>query len=185
MIDPVQFLQYHIKSVRVDLPSHLSNGVVREFGDVLHRRRRLPVATVLRALAANHPATVIIDAKEVGRLADDLEVVGLDRRRRGAKLREQLGGIFAQVERVEEPAVMEAIGPLHREDGLWPLIARKDGEEVERGANARALRVRADTGNRQPMRQEQVMPDINRALRVSLQSRRVYARKVPQICATP
>src|SRR5262249_47340265 len=124
-------------------------------------------ARLRRRQSLHYPTIVIIDAEEVSSGANDGEIVGLHRRWRDAEVVEDAVGILAAIERVEEPAIVKTIGPLHSPQCLEPLVARKDREEVERRADARGGGVGPNARDGQAVRQQQMMPGVHRGLRVS------------------
>src|SRR5262249_45189856 len=89
------------------------------------------------------------------------------------------------IEWVEEPAIVETICSLHGPERLSAPIARKDGEEVERRADEYSGGMRPNARDSQAVRQEQVMADIHRGLRVPAYSGRVLARDIAEIRAAP
>ena len=86
------------KAVRVDLPPHI-------------RVLSFPVARHLRAVCAgaDDEAKVVVDAEEVERLRDRLEIAFAQVARDDRVALEQVAGVRTSEDRIEEPAVAFAV----------------------------------------------------------------------------
>ena len=139
-------IEQRVQAVGVDLPAHV--GVLRL--GVAHEAR--PVGA-----GADDEAEVVVDAEEVDRRGDRREVAVAHERRDERVALEQVGGVRAAEDRVEEPAVAAAVDLPRGRLVLGRVRRRVRVREVERDPDLRAGRGAPDRLDRPPVREQQVV----------------------------
>jgi hypothetical protein len=104
---------------------------------------------------------VIVDSQEVGRCRDRGEIAARDVRCIGAAQCPDVGGITASVQRIEEPAVPQAVVALRGRDVFGAVARTLVRMKAERDAQVCVTHVRAQHRDRMAMRKQDVVTRLS------------------------
>src|SRR5439155_20030825 len=155
------------ETLRIDLPAHV-------------RVRRLEVALHAWAFGAraHNEAEVVVDAEEVQRRGDRLEIAVSDKRRDRLVTLEEVGGIRTAEDRIEEPAVPFAVDLPRRRLVLRRVRGRVRMGQVERDSDPSVRNDAPDYLHGPAVREEEVMSGRDR-VGLARAARRVLAPGIP------